>query len=221
MEPTVHDSLPAPGLTGLLPDLRRWLRARERLDALGDRELAERAARGDARAFGELYHRYLNDVLRYLLLRVGDRALAEDLTQDVFTSAFRAMPLFQWQGPIRPWFLRCAHNRVANHWRSVQRSPRQAELPDAADEDRDARELADPTDSIQGLLTRLGSEGLLRAMETLTPLRREVLALRFGAELSVAETAEWMGRSEAAVKNLQFAALGALRARLLEKGEGA
>lgn len=214
----MHDSLPAQRLTGLLPDLRKWLKAREALDQLSDRSLADRAARGDARAFGELYQRYLDDVLRYVMLRVGDRGLAEDLTQDVFTSAFRAMPLFQWQGPIRPWFLRCAYNRIANHWRSMQRAPRQAELPDGDDDDR---ALVDPVDGCQGLIGRLSLAAVLEAMEDLTPLRREVLALRFGAELSVAEAAEWMGRSEAAVKNLQFAALSAMRARLLEKGEGA
>lgn len=216
----MHDSLPAQGLTGLLPDLRSWLRVRERLDALPDRNLAERASRGDARAFGELYQRHLDDVLRYVLLRVGDRALAEDLTQDVFTSAFRAMSLFQWQGPIRPWFLRCAHNRIANHWRSVQRSPKPEALPEDAEEGPE-RHLIDPSDDYQALLGRLSVETVLEAMETLTPLRREVLALRFGAELSVAETAEWMGRSEAAVKNLQFSALGAIRTQLLEKGETA
>lgn len=197
--------------------LTRFLE-RARLARLSDGELVELAARGDKLAFGELFLRHVDDVLAYIVLRVRDREVAEELTQDVFLKVFEALPRFRWQGQIRPWLLRIAHNRVANHWRTQQRRPGTAELPE---DDEAALALPgghhDPEEMAE---LSLDSEAVMRALERLSDAQREVIALRFGNELSVAETAEVMQRSEGAITNLQYYAVAKLR-RYLGSRDGA
>lgn len=192
------------------PSNRVW-----RAEAPGERGLVERAQAGDRAAFGQLYQRYVDDVYAYVRLRVRNDAVAEDLTQDVFMNAFRGLPGFRWQGAFVPWLLRCAHNRVANHWRSVGRRPDQVMLPSEEDGDRPMPELAcDPEPVDESLDLQLGAEQVNAAMVRLTDLQQQVIALRFGAGLSLAETAEVMSRSQNAIKNLQHNALAALRRNL-------
>jgi RNA polymerase sigma-70 factor (ECF subfamily) len=182
-----------------------------------DRELVERARDGDGAAFGQLYDRYVADVFRYLRLRLDDAQLAEDLTQDVFLASYRALGEFRWQGHFRPWLLRCAHNRLVNHYRTSGRRVAEAELPD---DDGPAPLASEGQDLELGLDLSLDIEAVRGALARLTPLQREVIVLRFGNELSVAETAEVMGRTLPSVKNLQLAALAAFRRQLTQDGAG-
>jgi len=179
-----------------------------------DREqlLVQRAIAGDREAFGSLYERSVDDVYSYVKLRVRDGLLAEDLTQDVFLRALRALDTFEWRGSLLPWLIRIAHNRIANHWRTVGRSPRLLPLPD--DDPTPAQpELADPQANFAHDLALMPRD-FEQHVARLTELQREVIALRFGAGLSLAETADLMGRTTNAVKNLQHNALAALRRRL-------
>jgi RNA polymerase sigma-70 factor (ECF subfamily) len=170
-----------------------------------------RAKRGDSRAFGEVYERYVDDVYAYVRTRVGDPRLAEDLTQDTFVNAFRGVGRFHWQGAVKPWLLRIAHNRVANHYRTVGRRPQVADEPieDAEGQPVAFRDHgADPGDDAERIL-RL--DEVARALEHLTDLERQVIALRFGQEMTVAEAAEVMGRSEHSVRSLQYRAVQRFR----------
>lgn len=179
-----------------------------------DRALVALAQGGDARAFGALYERHLDAIHLYIRLRVGDPQLAEDLTHDTFVAAYRALPAFEWQGALAPWLLRCAHNRVANHWRTRQRRPPPDPLPD----DDDPRADAWLRDADQRAIERAEQwaewRRLEAAMSGLTDLQRQVIVLRFVLERSVAETAAVLERSPSAVKNLQLAALARFRAAL-------
>ena len=183
-----------------------------------ERVLVEQAAGGDGAAFGRLYQRYVDDVYAYVQLRVRNAALAEDLTQDVFMNAFRGMSRFRWQGSLAPWLMRIAHNRVANHWRAMGRRPEQVGLPE--DDPEDPRpELAGDDARIQRLLARpVGPAEIERALSRLTELQQQVIALRFGAGLTLMETADVMERTQNAIKNLQHNALVGLR-RQLRVGE--
>src|SRR5690606_7549763 len=68
------------------------------------RPLVDRAKEGDADAFGVLYDRFQPEILRYLLVRVRDRDVAEDLVQQVFLKAWQAVPRYQHRGaPFRAW----------------------------------------------------------------------------------------------------------------------
>jgi RNA polymerase sigma-70 factor (ECF subfamily) len=185
-------------------------------DMSQEQRLVERAAQGDRAAFGQLYQRYLDDVYAYVHFRVQDTALAEDLTQDVFVGVWRALPSFRWQGSLAPWLLRCAHNRVANHWRQTGRRPGQVPLPGDDERETDGPPLPPDLQPLAELDLRLTTAEVEAAMERLTDLQRQVIALRFGAGLSLAETAEAMSRSLNAVKNLQHHGLAALRRHLVQ-----
>ena len=85
------------------------------------RGLVARAIRGDAEAFGDLYAEYLDAIYRYVLLRVGDEASAEDLTEEVFVRAWEALPRYKaHKYPFSSWLYRIAHNLVVDAYRKHQ-----------------------------------------------------------------------------------------------------
>ncbi len=166
------------------------------------------AQRGDGEAFAQLYDRHVTAVYRYLYLRVGSHAVAEDLTSETFLRALRRLDSFTWQGrDIGAWFLTIARNLVTDHFKS---SRFRLEVPTA--------DMAD-ADQVDGgfeevLVGRLSAAALMEALARLRPDQQECLALRFLQGLSVAETALVMGRSEGAVKQLQLRGLRALASTL-------
>lgn len=182
--------------------------------------LVERAQRGDSQALGLLYQRHVDRVYSYILFRVRDEAVAEDLTQDVFFQAMRGLESFDWRGAVAPWLLRIARNAIVDHWRRLARRPERAwSMLEGEDEGEDGDRwdrLAAESD--EALLAAVGltidRERVAQATDLLTELQRQVVAFRFAAGLSIKETAEAMGRSEGAIKNLQHHALRALKRHL-------
>lgn len=199
-------------MTGLLGRLA----PRARLERLDDEALVARAGGGDNRAFAELYRRHVDAVFAYVRYRVRDEELAEDLCQDVFLNAFKAMPGFRWQGKLRPWLLRVAHNRVANHWRTIGRRPRSASLKAEEGEEDPLLQLIDEAHFLDEVEIRFATDEVMAAMAALSELQAQAIVLRFVLELSVAETASVMGRGVSAVKSLQFSGLVKLRAALAQ-----
>jgi RNA polymerase sigma-70 factor (ECF subfamily) len=169
--------------------------------------LVEQAKAGSALAFAELYDRYVDRVHAFVLRRVGDHALAEDLTADVFTRMLRRIDTFTFTGsdPIA-WLLTIARNRVHDHFRSARFRLERVEAGTGSDL-RD--EGAGPSAGLEraAVVTEVRA-----ALALLRPDHAEVLHLRFVEELSVAEAAQVLGRKEGAVRALQFRALKALAA---------
>lgn len=195
--------------------------ARAVADSEFERRLVERARAGDGQALGQIYQRHVDRVYSFLLFRVHDADLAEDLTQDVFIQALRGLANFDWRGSLAPWLLRIARNTLVDHWRRTARRPEKAfsaiEAGDDDDEEGWLDKLSDqPDDGRWGDLDPAWDrEQIATAATRLTDLQQQVIALRFAAGLSIRETAEAMGRSEGAVKNLQHHALRALRHALI------
>ncbi len=185
-----------------------------------ERRLVGLAAKGDTRAFGELYQRHVDRVFSFIVFRVRDRALAEDLTQDVFVQMMRALEGFDWQGSLAPWLMRIARNTVIDHWRRQGRRPERAvSLTESVGDDDEGGRLDRLVDEqgeedVSRAESVLDRARLMEASESLTDLQRQVVALRFGSGLSIRETADVMDRSEGAIKNLQHHALRALRKAL-------
>jgi RNA polymerase sigma-70 factor (ECF subfamily) len=170
------------------------------------------AQQGDGEAFGQIYDAYVAQVYRYLYYRVGSHALAEDLTSETFLRALRRIDSFSWQGKdIGAWFTTIARNLVADHVKS-SRFKLEVSTADMLDADRADAGIEDE------VLGRLQSAALLDAVRKLKPEQQECVVLRFLQGLSVAETAEVLGRSEGAVKQLQLRAVRAL-AKLLPESE--
>ena len=170
--------------------------------------LIERAKACDKEALGELYRRHANAIFRYVYYRVGDQAVAEELTGDVFVRALEALPSYQDTGrPFEAWLYRIAHARVVDHYRRQSRrnvEPLGEGL--AADEETNPHQLAAFRDE---------SRQAWEAVRRLTDDQQQVISLRFIAGYSTAEVAGILGKTEGAVKALQHRALASLR-RLLE-----
>lgn len=180
-------------------------------------DVVRRAASGDARAFGALYEATVDRIHRYVWLRVRDAALAADLTQDIYVNALRGIGRLDAPERFEAWLLRIAHNRVVNHWVSADRRGRDISL-DADDDAADGppvRRVADTADALDETAERkVRLADLTQHLTVLSEAQQDVLALRFGAGLSLAETAEQLGRTELAIKQLQRRALVTLRERL-------
>ncbi|MFB9905196.1 sigma-70 family RNA polymerase sigma factor [Allokutzneria oryzae] len=174
-------------------------------------QLVESAQDGDTAAFGELYDRYVDVVYRYVLFRLGDRALAEDMTSETFLRALRRIGTVSYQGrDVGAWFVTIARNLVLDH---VKSSRYRFEVP-TAELGETREEHAGPEQSVVRDAT---NAEVLRCVQQLNTDQRECIVLRFLHGLSVAETAEAMGRNEGAVKALQHRAVRKL-AQLIPRG---
>ena len=170
-------------------------------------DLLQRAKEGDRQAFAALYRTYLPTVYKFLYYRMGNnKAVAEDMTAEVFLRALRKIGDFHWTGAdFGSWLLRIARNLVLDNAKS---SRARLELlndempesePDESDVDRDGR--AAPTSRTRA------STG---AIKKLSPDQRDVITMRFIQGMDVTEVAQAMGKKEGTVRTLQFRGLKAL-----------
>ncbi|MFW3171874.1 sigma-70 family RNA polymerase sigma factor [Geodermatophilus sp. CPCC 206100] len=172
--------------------------------------LVRAAQDGDAEAFGRLYDHYVGTVYRYLLHRLANRALAEDLTSETFVRALRRLDTLTYQGrDVGAWLLTIARNLVLDHVKSGRHR-----LEVSTADMRDADRATDgPEDAV---VAQLVAEQLLSCVRQLGGEQQECISLRFLHGLSVAETAEVMGKKDGAVKALTHRAVRRLAALLPE-----
>jgi len=169
--------------------------------------LVRQAQRRDQEAFAQLYEAYFDKIYRYIVLRIGNKAEAEDMTQQVFLNALKSISSFKWKGrPFSAWLFRIAHNQVVDYFRKKSKRVTVPidNLPITANDN--------PQQIVE---QKLEIERLTLATKQLTEAQREVISLRFAGGLSVAEVAKAMGKSQGAVKALQHSAIMALRKLLL------
>jgi len=83
-----------------------------------------KAQRGDERAFSLIVRAYEVPVFNYVMRLVGDRALAEDLTQEVFIRVFQGLPKFSLRSKFTTWLFQVTKNRVLDELRASERRPR-------------------------------------------------------------------------------------------------
>ncbi len=167
-------------------------------------EALARAARQNSAAFAALYRRYVARVYRYALARLGSVDDAEDLTAETFEAALRVIGSFRGDGPFAAWLMAIARNQVITRYRT-RRDARPLEGVESLAGD------SLPLEEVAG--QRLILASVLEALAQMSGDHAEVIRLRLFAELTTAETARVMGRSEAAVKMLLHRALRELRAR--------
>jgi RNA polymerase sigma-70 factor, ECF subfamily len=164
-----------------------------------ERRLIE-AAQKDPRCFAELYEAHFPRVYAYAARRLRDRQEAEDVTSEVFQQALASLPRFEWRGvPFAAWLVRMARNAIADRWKRRERergtpAPEPSVEPRPEDVEQQAR--------LFGLVSRLPED------------QRRVIEMRFVEQKSIREIAAALGRSEGAVKQLQFRGLSELRERM-------
>ena len=173
-----------------------------------EESLVKQAQKGDEEAFTQLYEEYFTKIYRYVALRIGNEMEAEDIAQQVFLRALQSIGSFKWRGvPFSSWLFRIAHNQVVDY---LRRKAKRTTVPL-----NEVQVFADhnPQEEVE---QELDLERLAAAVNHLTKAQREVISLRFTGELSTAETAKVMGKSQGAVKALQHSAIVALRKTLLQ-----
>jgi RNA polymerase sigma-70 factor, ECF subfamily len=169
-----------------------------------ERELVRQAQKLDENAVAELYEHYFSKIFKYIILKVGNRMEAEDLTQQVFLNAMRSLTCYEWRGtPFSAWLFRIAHNQVVDYLR--KKDKQQLALEGSA---KEFVQYPDPVDNYENKLT---IEDLYQAMQYLTEAQREVISLRFSGDIPIAEVAQLMGRSQGAIKALQHSAIVTMR----------
>jgi RNA polymerase sigma-70 factor (ECF subfamily) len=162
--------------------------------SIDDRDLVDRARTGDQAAFAQLFEQFHAPILNYLNRMVGDRALAEDLTQDTFVKAYRALPKTRDDLSFKAWLYRIATNTAISHMR---RGKIVRWLPILGD-----RETAD--EPVDRAVTR--QTDISRALDQLPKHYAAVLLLRHYQGLSLAETAQALDITENAAKLRLFRA---------------
>lgn len=161
-----------------------------------EQQLIEAAQRDPAK-FGDLYERHFDRVHAYIFRRVRDRSEAQDLTSEVFHQALAGLNGFEWRGaPFVAWLYRIAANVIADRLQRLAREQVHV-MPDPVDTGP-SEELADLFLLVRGLPTD----------------QRRVVEMRFVQGMRIHEIARDLGRSEGAIKQLQFRALENLRARI-------
>jgi RNA polymerase sigma-70 factor (ECF subfamily) len=177
--------------------------------SVDDHALVSALRAGDRRAFDVLVERETGAVYRACLRVLGRPHDAEDVTQESFVAAYRAMATYRGEGSLRAWLMRIATRQAFR--RLAQRRPT-AEL-EAIPEPRLADATAEPA---RMLLAAEGQRAIRDAVAALAEPYREVVALRFFADLSLMEVAEATGRPLNTVKTHLRRGLERLRPILAE-----
>ena len=176
----------------------------------GESALLERAREYDPAAIAEIYDRYSLRIYNYIYHRLGNAHLAEDLTASVFVRMLEAVRSSKaWRTSFSGWLYRIAHNLVVDHFRTGQQD-RNVPL-----EDWPLASGEHPADAAERSLTQ---QRLRMAISQLTDAQSLVITLKFIEGMSNAEVSALTGKSQGAVKSLQFRGLAALR-RLMDEEE--
>jgi RNA polymerase sigma-70 factor, ECF subfamily len=168
-----------------------------------EESLVRRAKEYDQAALTKLYEDNFDKVYRYAVIRIGDRAEAEDITQQVFTNALKSISSYKMKGvPFSAWLYRIAHNLIVDR---ARKKARQYTVP------LDESLTMGSDDPVKQTESKLQVEELVTVMQKLTKAQQEVISLRFVAEMPIAQVAKAMGKTEGAIKALQHSAISALR----------
>jgi RNA polymerase sigma-70 factor (ECF subfamily) len=174
-----------------------------------DIAVIHRAQRGDERAFTLIVRAYEAPVFNYVLRMVGNRTLAEDLTQDVFLRVFQGLRGYSLRARFTTWLFQVAKNRVVDELRSVERRPRSLMTID----DAPRLEVVDAPIERSEAIT-----ALWRGVEALSPDLKEALLLRDIAGFSYNEIADTLDVTLATVKWRIFKARDEVQQALEEQG---
>ncbi|MBA3033485.1 MAG: RNA polymerase sigma factor RpoE [Gammaproteobacteria bacterium] len=187
---------------------------------MGEREadlvLVERVQSGDQEAFGLLVSKYQRKLLRLVMRFVRDSAEAEDVTQEAFIKAYRALPGFRGESAFYTWLYRIGVN-TAKNW-LVARSRRMPTVSEIATDDTtdigDGGLLRDDTTPEQILMSKQIGETVNAAMDALPEDLRTAIALREIEGLSYEEIAQVMDCPIGTVRSRIFRAREAIATKL-------
>ena len=180
------------------------------LDRANERQIVERA-KHDPSAFAELYERYFPRIYRFVMSRVRDETVAEDLTSEVFMKALAGIGRYRDRGwPFSSWLYQIAANTIVDRFRTLHPAEdldRQFGLSDGTSIEEDATRRDD--------VRRIGS-----LVQALPAQQRTALVLKFQEDMAVEDIAAVMGKSRGAVRVIIHRAIATIRVQLHGAGYG-
>lgn len=172
-------------------------------------KLVNKAAGGNFDAFGNLYSIYLDRIYRYVYYHVKDRMMAEDITEEVFVKAWKAIKSCKGRGrTFSSWIYRIAHNHIINSQRNKGKS-----IP------MEMKGLIALSDRRQEIGAKTDNYELTEILDELPLNQKQVIILKFIEGMSNSEIAKIMNKSEVAVRILQMRGLSSLRQRITTGGD--
>jgi RNA polymerase sigma-70 factor, ECF subfamily len=178
------------------------------VDLERDRVLVERCQAGDSAAFGNLYARYYERLLRFCMRRLSDRHEAEDAAQEAFARAWKALPRFAGDKRFYPWLTVIAGNICTDMLRRRSRSTPTDDLELTAQQPLGS--VADDT-SEELVLAAVDGELVNRALGRLSVRHRQVLAMREGSGWTYQQIADHEGVEIGTIETLLWRARQALK----------
>jgi RNA polymerase sigma-70 factor (ECF subfamily) len=179
-----------------------------------DTQLMIRVQRDDASSFGELLSRNRNLVVNYLSRMVVNRAIAEELAQDVFIRVYRSRRTYEPTAKFSTWLYRITTNVALNHFRDEKRSQNQISL-DVQDALQLRREAQDGAVLVEDrLVQEVVARQIRHAIRALPPKQRAAVIMHKYDEMDYAQIASVLRCTPSAVKALMFRAYVTLRLRL-------
>jgi RNA polymerase sigma-70 factor, ECF subfamily len=171
-----------------IPELDRWV---------------ELAQKGDSSAFAQIYDALVKPIYRYIVYRVDDNLVAEDLTEETFLKVWQNLDKYKkGASPFSSWAYRIAHNLVIDHYRKHQPTD---EIDESIPDPQDSNSPAKLTN------LKLTQVRLRKIIRKLPDNYQQVIVLRYINEMDHEGIAEVMGKTEGAVRTLQSRALDHLR----------
>jgi RNA polymerase sigma-70 factor (ECF subfamily) len=190
-------------VTGLDPDARLMLRVRD----------------GDERSFGVLLEKHRNPVIHFVYRMVQDRAVSEEISQEVFLRVYRSRETYEPTAKFTTWLFRIATHLALNWLRDGknERGHQRLDAPRDSEKDGDlpAREVSDRKPSVEQRMVRETRLQEIRdAIALLPEKQRAAVLMHKYEEMEYSQIATVLECSESAVKSLLFRAYETLRARL-------
>ncbi|UCH43025.1 MAG: sigma-70 family RNA polymerase sigma factor [Dehalococcoidales bacterium] len=160
-------------------------------------------------ALAGLYNEYYDKIARYIYVRMGNRAEAEDMAGEVFLKALESLGSYKERGvPMQAWLFRIAHNLVVDY---LRRSSRRGII---LVDDVEVEAETNPQEIAE---TNIEMARVSEAMTELTPAQKQVIELRFFGGLTSEEAGKVMNKSSGAVREMQSAAIKRLRELLVDE----
>jgi RNA polymerase sigma-70 factor (ECF subfamily) len=155
-----------------------------------DSQAVQHARQGDRSAFAHIYDAYAKPIYRYHHSRVGNAADAEDLTSQTFMAVIESLPRYQHRDNFTAWIFQIARNKAMDYFRGDHRHGEIEEW------------VADPAqiDALEAVIWNESRARLKSLLYVLDEEERELIRLRYTAELSFVEIAQMLGRREDAVR---------------------
>lgn len=174
-----------------------------------EEELVKKAQNGEADAFGRLYDTYLPKIYRFVFIKVSRKQDAEDITHQVFLSAWQNIQTFRFQGfPFSSWLYKIAWNAVIDHYRTKKPEENIEFVAEDA--------LSESSEFIKEIEIDFEIRIVKRELLKLEDDQQNVLIMKFVNELTNKEIAGVLGKSEGAIRVIQHRALKQLKKQINE-----